>query len=220
MKTNTPITVSAFLLTATAFSSASFADMTIRCESRDYAYEQCSIDTHGYVRLERQISKTECRQGRNWDYDRRGIWVDDGCAAEFTVESRHHTSGHSDHTGEKAVAAAAAIALIAAVASSSNDKHDRYNDKGYSHGGHSSYVPRWMVGDFTGYNLQYGSEVSMNIKSDGRVRAKVNGVILKGYVNDERLYVGDAEFYIDRAGNGFNTVQVGESSNKVHYSRR
>jgi len=221
MKFSIATTVSAILLAAATFSSPVLADQTIRCESQHNAYRQCRIDTHGYVRLSRQLSKTNCRQGQNWDYDRRGIWVDDGCRAEFVVEGRHHTSGHSDHTGEKAVAAAAAIALIAAAAaSSSHDKHDRYNDDNYGHSGHSSYVPGWMIGDFSGYNLQYGSDVEMHISSDGRVSARVNGLRLTGYVNDERLYVGNAEFYIDRAGDGFNTVQVNDNSNKVHYSRR
>jgi len=32
--------------------------------------------------------------------------------------------------------------------------------------------------------------------------------------------VGDAEFYINRAGDGFNTVQMDDRSNKVHYSRK
>lgn len=210
----------AILLAASTLSAPVMADQTILCESKSYAYRQCPVDTHGYVRMNRQISKTTCQQGRNWDYDRRGIWVDDGCAAEFVVESRHHTSSHSDHSGGEAIAAAAAIALIAAAASSSHDKHDRYRDDDYGHGGHSSYVPGWMVGVFDGYNLQYGSEVSLHISSDGRARAHVNGVNLNGYVNDQRLYVGDAEFYLDRAGDGFNTTQVGDSSNRVHYSRR
>ncbi len=43
---------------------------------------------------------------------------------------------------------------------------------------------------------------------------------LDGYVNDERLYIGDAQFYLDKAGSGFNTTQVGHSSNQVHYRRR
>jgi len=145
--------------------------------------------------------------------------VDEGCAAEFVVESRHHTSHHSDHKGQEAAAAVAALALIAAAAATSDDDHDRYRDDDYHHGGHSSYVPGWMVGDFVGYNLKYGSEVSMHIGSDGRARARVNGTTLKGYVNDERLYVGDAEFYVDRAGDGFNTTQLGDRSNQVHYHR-
>ena len=222
MKIRISITVSAVLLAAATFSSTVLADKIIRCESKNHQYKECRINTHGYVRLQKQTSRSKCIQGRTWDYDRRGIWVDDGCAGKFLVESRHHTSNHEDHkdssTGE-AIAAVAALALIAAVASSSDDKHDRYNDNDYNHGGHSSYVPSWMVGDFSGYNLQYGSQVSMHISSDGRLRARVDGTKLTGYVNDERLYVGNAEFYIDRAGDGFNTVQVGDNSNKVHYSR-
>ncbi len=67
--------------------------------------------------------------------------------------------------------------------------------------------------------MQYGSEVKLVIQEDGRVKAVVDGVKLKGYVNDQRLYIGDAEFYIERAGDGFNTVQAGNRSNKVHYTR-
>lgn len=197
-------------------------DQTVSCNSDNYQYRFCSIATHGYVRLESQRSKTRCVQGRNWDFDRRGIWVDDGCSATFVVETRHHTSGHRDHDGEKAVAAVAALALIAA-ASDDNDSHhysDRYDDDDYGHGGHSSYVPRWMVGDWTGYNMDHSTQVHMHINSEGRLRAEVKGVTLQGYVNDGRAYVGNSEFFIDRAGDGFNTVEVGRSSNRVHYSRR
>jgi hypothetical protein len=197
------------------------ADQVIRCESSNYQYNMCRVDTHGFVRLQRQISRTDCRQGRNWDYDRRGIWVDDGCAAEFLVESRHHTEHHDDHNGEKAVAAVAAIALIAAAASAANsNKHeDRYHDNEYHHGGHSSYLPGWMIGQFKGYNTKFGATVRANISNDGRARLQVENTRLEGYVNDGRLYVGDAEFYIERAGDGFNTVQAGDRSNVVHYER-
>lgn len=197
------------------------ADQTIRCESRHHQYNMCRVDTHGYVWLKRQHSRAECIQGRSWDYDRRGIWVDDNCVADFVVESRHHTNGHKDHKGENAVAAAAAVALIAAVVSaSSNNKHDdRYHDDDYHHGGHASYLPDWMIGKFKGYNMKYGSEVKLDISEEGRAKATVEGTRLTGYVNDGRLYVGDAEFNIERAGDGFNTVQIGDRSNKVHYSR-
>ena len=115
----------------------------------------------------------------------------------------------------------AAVALIAAAVSASSDnKHeDRYHDDGYNHGGHSSYIPNWMIGKFKGYNMKFGTEVRLNINEEGRVRANVDGANLHGYVNDDRLYIGDAEFYLERAGEGFNTVQMGDRSNKVHYSR-
>ena len=165
--------------------------------------------------------KGHCGQGRTWDYDRRGIWVDDNCKGEFVVEARHHTDNHKDHHGKEAVAAAAAIALIAAAAAAANhnDHDDRYSDDGYHHGGHASYLPNWMIGNFKGYNLQYGASVRLRIDEDGRAVADIEGQHVRGYVNDGRLYVGDAEFDIERAGEGFNTVQRGNRSNRVHYER-
>ena len=58
---------------------------TVRCKSDDFAYRHCEADTRGGVRLSRQISQTSCVQGRNWGYDRSGVWVDNGCEAEFRV---------------------------------------------------------------------------------------------------------------------------------------
>lgn len=206
-----------------SFASAPLAaDQTIRCESHHHAYKFCPVDTHGYVRLNRDLTKRgRCAQGRTWDYDRRGIWVDDDCKGEFVVESRHHTDGHKDHHGKEAVAAVAAIALIAAASAAAdhNDHKDRYHDDDYHHGGHSSYIPHWMVGDFEGYNLQYGSSVRLSIDDDGQVVGHIEGTRVRGYINDDRLYVGNAEFDIERAGDGFNTVQRGDRSNRVHYSR-
>jgi hypothetical protein len=43
------------------------------------------VRTGGDVRVARQLSETPCRRGENWGFDRRGIWVDKGCAAEFLV---------------------------------------------------------------------------------------------------------------------------------------
>lgn len=209
------------LLTGVALSSTLSADQTLRCESFHQVHEFCRVDTHGYVRLSREFSKSKCHQGRTWDYDRRGIWVDDGCKAEFVIETRHHTNDHDEHNGEKAVAATAAIALIAAaVAASSHDDHnDRYHNDNYHRAGHASYLPGWMIGTFKGYNMDYGTDVSLRIDEDGRAVAHVRNQRLQGYVNDDRMYVGDVEFDIERAGNGFNTVQRGNRSNRVHYER-
>jgi hypothetical protein len=206
------------VLATSTYSPPAIANDIITCESRHQRYNTCPIQSHGYVKLRRQTSKAPCIQGVTWDYDRRSIWVDENCKGQFEVETRHHSDGHKDHTGENAIAAAAAIAIIAAVAANSkDDEHDKYNDDDYHGSRHSSYVPRWMIGNFEGYNIKYASDVSLHIKEDGRVSAKVKGATVHGYINDERLYVGDAEFYIDRAGSGFNTTQVGNTSNQVHY---
>lgn len=208
-------------LSALSVSPEVAANEFVTCESKEHQYRTCPIRSHGYVSLRRQTSRADCIQGRTWDYDQRSIWVDQNCKGEFEVETRHHTDGHKDHTGSNAVAAIAAAALIAAVASNAkDDKHDKYNDKNYYGSRHSSYVPGWMIGDFKGYNIKYGSEVSLTVDPNGKVNASVDGTRLHGYVNDERLYVGDVVFYIDRAGDGFNTTQVGKTDNQVHYTRR
>jgi len=209
------------ILAASVYSSPVTANDIVTCESSHQQYNICPIQSHGYVTLRRQTSRAACIQGRTWDYDQRSIWVDENCKGEFEVETRHHTKGHSDHSGENAIAAAAAIAIIAAVAGSSkDDKNSRYNDDDYYGSRHSSYVPHWMIGDFKGYNMKYDSEVTIHISDDGRMTGRADGTTLHGYINDERLYVGNAEFYVGRAGDGFNTTQVGDTSNQVHYTRR
>ena len=228
MKLFAPLTGTVLAVSITAVSTVAVADQTVRCESKDYRHNECRIDKHGYVRLSRQLSRADCIQGRNWDYDRRHIWVDDGCGAEFVVENRHHTDDHDDHKGEKAAAAVAALALLAAAAAGGDDsgnnnsyqQQDRYNDDRYGRGGHTSYIPDWMIGDFVGYNPQQRTEVMMSIDPDGRARARVDGVNLSGYVNDERLFFGNTEFYLERDGSGFNTIQANNTSNQVHYTRR
>ncbi|MEZ5580785.1 MAG: DUF3011 domain-containing protein [Candidatus Competibacteraceae bacterium] len=59
-------------------------DATVRCESNGN-YRHCRADTRDGVQLSRQLSKSACRYNDTWGYDRRGIWVDRGCRAEFTL---------------------------------------------------------------------------------------------------------------------------------------
>ena len=65
-------------------------DISVRCGSDDYRYRMCQVDTGqgSHVLLARQISSTRCIEGRNWGWNRAGIWVDGGCEAIFTVERR------------------------------------------------------------------------------------------------------------------------------------
>lgn len=63
-------------------------DNTIVCASNNGERVYCDADTRGgNVQLTRQISGTPCRQGQTWGWDRKGIWVDRGCRAEFSVNS-------------------------------------------------------------------------------------------------------------------------------------
>jgi hypothetical protein len=62
----------------------------VQCASGNYAYNMCQVDTGrgGSVRIERQISKTRCVEGRTWGWNRAGVWVDGGCEAIFRVDRR------------------------------------------------------------------------------------------------------------------------------------
>lgn len=55
------------------------------CESDYNSRHRCDVDTQFGVRLTRQLSRTSCILNRTWGYDGRGIWVKDGCRAEFTL---------------------------------------------------------------------------------------------------------------------------------------
>ena len=54
-----------------------------RCESNDGRLRECAANTRAGVQLVKQISRAACIEGRTWGYGRNGIWVTDGCRAEF-----------------------------------------------------------------------------------------------------------------------------------------
>ena len=58
---------------------------TFRCESHDKRMQRCNADTRYGVRINRQLSNSACIQGRTWGYDRSGVWVSQGCRAEFVT---------------------------------------------------------------------------------------------------------------------------------------
>jgi hypothetical protein len=61
---------------------------TINCSSNNGKRNYCSADTSRGVTLARQISGSPCVQGSTWGYDRRGVWVDRGCRADFRLTGR------------------------------------------------------------------------------------------------------------------------------------
>ncbi len=59
---------------------------TFTCSSDNGGRNYCSIPGGGNpnnVIMSRQISGSACIQGQTWGTDRRGLWVDRGCRAEF-----------------------------------------------------------------------------------------------------------------------------------------
>lgn len=66
----------------------------IECASNDYRYTRCDVDWRS-ADLVRQLSEARCIEGRTWGIDRRGLWVDRGCAGIFVERGRgdHHGGG-------------------------------------------------------------------------------------------------------------------------------
>ena len=182
-----------------------FAAQTIQCRSDDYRYRYCRVETDNDVRLERQRSHTECRQGYSWDYDRHGVWVNHGCDADFRVGR-----GGSDHNRNKALAAGAAvagIAVIAALAAQGNK------------GQQSSDIPSWAIGTFSGYDSRVGTDVELTILPGGSVSGHAGGASFDGRFADSVLRTERQAFRLERQGNGFVAVDERDANHRVVYRR-
>ena len=58
---------------------------TLTCGSRGNHRAYCAADTRGGAILVQQMSQAPCVQGRSWGFDARGIWVQNGCRAQFQL---------------------------------------------------------------------------------------------------------------------------------------
>lgn len=207
---------------------------TIRCESRDHRYTYCRADISGPVRVERELSDTNCRRGDNWGYDGRGVWVDRGCRAEFNIEEgrrygdrdrydhryddryyddrRDHDDDHHhkhDDGAKVAAGVAGAVILGALIAGAAQ-----------GHAGDHVEPPSWMIGRFRGYNPRFDADVALTVSPDGTVDGYVGDQRLSGvYTREQQIAFGATRFDIRREGSGFGTVEVGNQGNHVHYDR-
>ena len=57
----------------------------VTCSSNDGRRNWCDIGGRRDVRLARQISGSACIRDNTWGVDRRGLWVDRGCRADFSI---------------------------------------------------------------------------------------------------------------------------------------
>jgi hypothetical protein len=61
----------------------------VTCESQGGDQHRCRLPFPARnVRMDRQLSDSNCERGRSWDWDRDEIWVREGCRAEFSVWPR------------------------------------------------------------------------------------------------------------------------------------
>lgn len=178
------------------------AERTIVCESKNYRYRYCRIDTDNRVRLERQLSSfSQCVLGDSWGYDSRGVWVDRGCQAEFRV-GRDGGSGNA-----AAVVGGVAAAAIIAAAIASNKSH------------HDDPVESWAVGTFRGYDEAEGTDVEVTIMPGGSVTGSAGDATFSGRWDKNRLQLGQYRFSVERSGNGFRAVDERNSGHRVQFRR-
>ncbi|MEP7041706.1 MAG: DUF3011 domain-containing protein [Dokdonella sp.] len=181
------------------------ADGQIECTSQNYRYTYCRADTGNVVQLTHQQSKTRCEQGRNWGYDGRGIWVDDGCGAIFEYGFRRANGHHKDKTGE-IVAGVAAVAILGAILSSDKSDHDHRSDHAYERDYGRDRVPGWAVGGFHGSDRRSGDDVAVNIDGSGRVSGYQDRYRLDGQVDGDGVYLGNRHYTAQPTRDGFQLI--------------
>ncbi|HEY7286544.1 MAG TPA: DUF3011 domain-containing protein, partial [Vicinamibacterales bacterium] len=57
----------------------------VTCSSAPGAREHCAANTSSGVVLARSTGEAACLLGKTWGYDDTGVWVSDGCSADFIV---------------------------------------------------------------------------------------------------------------------------------------
>jgi Protein of unknown function (DUF3011) len=179
---------------------ASASQREVRCDSRGLGHNYCRVDTDGRVELIDRHSLFQCREGRSWGYDDRGIWVDHGCSATFRI-------GRHGHDNKAAVAGAViGLAALAAIAASRQKAE-------------AAEVASWAVGEFTGQDPREKVQVQLRILPGGQVSGRAGEQAISGHLQDLRLEAGRQRFTIEQQGNGFLAVDELDGTHRVVFNR-
>ena len=71
----------------------------ITCESNNGQRNYCGPGNPGQVSLVRQMSQSSCTQGQTWGVDGRGLWVDRGCRAVFSMNGGNNGGWNGGNNG-------------------------------------------------------------------------------------------------------------------------
>jgi len=240
------ISLSAMLLLS---STQALADERITCESRNHRYNRCPVDTDNRVKLKKQLSDAPCIEGRTWGYDKKGVWVDQGCKAEFKVGKDNDNNGSGIGGLGAAAAGVGALAILGGLMGGgggspgntanyppgtsnypsgtsgypSNTPYYPPNGPGYnapnSYNQQGSAVPNWAIGTFRGNNPQYNTDIELTINSIGQVSGYAGNESVQGYFRNNQIQVGNLTLQVQPENQGFRTFQAGNPSNQVRYFR-
>jgi hypothetical protein len=126
-----PVRVVALLIAGSLLDLSVAAETVVRCDSHG-SRKVCAADTRGGVSLRYQYSVDGCWQNDTWGYDAKGIWVANGCQADFTVGAppppKPAKNGNDDKSGDALagllIGALAGAAITAAVTSNNNNNNN------------------------------------------------------------------------------------------------
>jgi hypothetical protein len=89
-----------FTLGAAGNAAAAGGGKIVSCVS-DGGKRYCDVSTGRGVKLVKQKSDAACKEGSTWGYDGLGIWVDQGCSADFAVGVAAHAKSDEDTDVER-----------------------------------------------------------------------------------------------------------------------
>jgi hypothetical protein len=180
------------------------ARYTISCSSHNYRYQYCGANTDGYARLVSQRSKAACIRGRTWGYDNGGVWVNNGCSADFEVGG-----GSRSGNAGAAVAAGVGLAILGSIIANQDQDNDYDPPPSYPYPqpypqppsySYGSSVPGWAVGTFHGTNAA-GQQQTITINPDGGVTLRNrSGGVERGYYSGEMANLPSGPLGINPAG--------------------
>jgi hypothetical protein len=210
------------------FSAGDSGYMT--CESQNYGYRYCpafSIDEG--VMLARQISREECVKDRTWGHDRHGVWVKDGCRAEFDhrhSSKRWHKDRHRhwDHHSSDELAATLGIigglALLGIILGSegNNQPPPPYYPESYENRLYS--MPDRLIGTFRGYSDFYKETMEINIAPSGIIDGylaenKIYGI----YYNRDEIILNSNIYLVEYTSEGFIARQKDNYNNQIYLKK-
>jgi len=180
----------------------------VRCESSWFGrYRHCPVRTDGRVELVREFSNRRCFQWNSWGFNREGIWVDNGCRAEFRV-GREAGIGAG---GAAIIGGIAGAAILAAILA----------NRGSGQNNEAAPAPDWARGRFEGFSPMLNADFSIRVRSDGTVSGTSNGSAMTGQITrNNGLQLGDVRFNISREAWGFTARQRDNNNNVIYFRRR
>ncbi|HQZ98113.1 MAG TPA: DUF3011 domain-containing protein [Pyrinomonadaceae bacterium] len=176
----------------------------LTCGSNNNNYNYCRVNTGNNVRLERKLSYSSCNYGYDWGYDGRGIWVNNGCRAEFSYGGG---SGKAAAIAGGAVLGGVILAAVIAAkkkkdAEKKNEDEEASNNDTWDSG--HEYVPSYLVGSFRGWNPDLRSYSDLTVGPSGAISVRnSNGQYQNGRYDNGSIKLPWGRYEVERNGDGF-----------------